>query len=595
MPAGAETIRKEGPSSAELPSPWSKADLSCLIENNIGTTVMDPDVYHRVFGHKGQHFIPEKCDPIQLVWVNVKDKRQLLIPDGHIRARGILDHYETIKEKYPDFAIPYREITTLYTELPTPKGEKPIISLQKYLQVVGYSTKKHKEIRLRRTAALVMQYWDGIAAKSLTDTLPALGALNLLTDATVLTGSKEEVGTYLQTPGRVADNLFGPEANIDALLALREFVTVDMELHPLSVTRDALDRVITTNKSPQEVKAQILGLLQLPVVQAKIREAAGSEETAKQLKNFHATLSSVLKKLPSEISYSRFGRVESLRLALEHPQISFAQITDIITHEYPMLRYSELSKEKNAPEVPTPVATPDLAIEDLRRALRERDEALNALQTRLEEEAGARTSAENRADDLARKLALVTQLPEELAHAKPIISGLQEEVHRLANINKNLNRTVQEREAQQAGLIAAAKKIKAADDKTIKKLQSDLATAQDKIEKLEEAEKKGESSQLLIPHSDQLFVKDWIMYGNCKDVDPDKLHVQGAEQNQAKKICAGCRVKDMCLAFALKSKETGVWGGKTDHERRMMLKEEPKEVAVFIERVEKQARETRRQ
>jgi WhiB family redox-sensing transcriptional regulator len=39
---------------------------------------------------------------------------------------------------------------------------------------------------------------------------------------------------------------------------------------------------------------------------------------------------------------------------------------------------------------------------------------------------------------------------------------------------------------------------------------------------------------------------------------------------EAKRICAGCQVRDACLQYALTNRESGVWGGTTDSERSKM-------------------------
>lgn len=41
--------------------------------------------------------------------------------------------------------------------------------------------------------------------------------------------------------------------------------------------------------------------------------------------------------------------------------------------------------------------------------------------------------------------------------------------------------------------------------------------------------------------------------------------------SEAKRVCAGCRVRGECLEFALRtSQPLGIWGGKTPRERRAM-------------------------
>ena len=69
---------------------------------------------------------------------------------------------------------------------------------------------------------------------------------------------------------------------------------------------------------------------------------------------------------------------------------------------------------------------------------------------------------------------------------------------------------------------------------------------------------------------------DWTGEAACRSSDPDALLVQGAAQNRAKVICAGCGVRTECLADALDNRvEFGVWGGMTERERRALLRQRP--------------------
>ncbi|MEU8952578.1 WhiB family transcriptional regulator [Streptomyces sp. NPDC048489] len=68
----------------------------------------------------------------------------------------------------------------------------------------------------------------------------------------------------------------------------------------------------------------------------------------------------------------------------------------------------------------------------------------------------------------------------------------------------------------------------------------------------------------------------WVTQGACRSVDPDFLFVESSAQNEAKSICAGCKVRTECLAYALDNKmQHGVWGGMTDRERRTLLRRRP--------------------
>ncbi len=70
--------------------------------------------------------------------------------------------------------------------------------------------------------------------------------------------------------------------------------------------------------------------------------------------------------------------------------------------------------------------------------------------------------------------------------------------------------------------------------------------------------------------------EDWAPQAACGKAEPDALFVQGAAQQQAKQICLRCPVVAECLADALDNRTGfGVWGGKTERERRAMLRRFP--------------------
>jgi WhiB family redox-sensing transcriptional regulator len=65
------------------------------------------------------------------------------------------------------------------------------------------------------------------------------------------------------------------------------------------------------------------------------------------------------------------------------------------------------------------------------------------------------------------------------------------------------------------------------------------------------------------------YVTDWRATGACLSADPDLFFPIAARQTfQAQRICAGCRVRQECLDFAMKTGEAhGIWGGTTPEER----------------------------
>ena len=55
---------------------------------------------------------------------------------------------------------------------------------------------------------------------------------------------------------------------------------------------------------------------------------------------------------------------------------------------------------------------------------------------------------------------------------------------------------------------------------------------------------------------------------------------------EAKSICAGCPLRIQCLSYALENNEPGIWGGTTEHERRLLKrnKKDPAAHTMYISR-----------
>ena len=66
----------------------------------------------------------------------------------------------------------------------------------------------------------------------------------------------------------------------------------------------------------------------------------------------------------------------------------------------------------------------------------------------------------------------------------------------------------------------------------------------------------------------------WKIDGACRWVEPELFFpTSDADAAPAKRVCAGCAVRQRCLDFALDSQEfEGVWGGLTGPERRVLLR-----------------------
>lgn len=67
----------------------------------------------------------------------------------------------------------------------------------------------------------------------------------------------------------------------------------------------------------------------------------------------------------------------------------------------------------------------------------------------------------------------------------------------------------------------------------------------------------------------------WQDYANCLGLDPALFFPErGASTREAKEVCAGCRVRDDCLEYALVEVIThGIWGGLSERERRRVRRQ----------------------
>jgi WhiB family transcriptional regulator, redox-sensing transcriptional regulator len=75
------------------------------------------------------------------------------------------------------------------------------------------------------------------------------------------------------------------------------------------------------------------------------------------------------------------------------------------------------------------------------------------------------------------------------------------------------------------------------------------------------------------------FTPNWRADSACRTADPDLFFpvavgvVARRQIAKAQRICADCPVKQQCLDFAMRTREsTGIWGGTTPEERIRVLR-----------------------
>jgi WhiB family redox-sensing transcriptional regulator len=66
----------------------------------------------------------------------------------------------------------------------------------------------------------------------------------------------------------------------------------------------------------------------------------------------------------------------------------------------------------------------------------------------------------------------------------------------------------------------------------------------------------------------------WQDLAQCQQADPEAWYPEkGSPTKGAVRVCNRCPVRTECLEFALETQEPhGIWGGKTEQERRTLLR-----------------------
>jgi WhiB family redox-sensing transcriptional regulator len=78
--------------------------------------------------------------------------------------------------------------------------------------------------------------------------------------------------------------------------------------------------------------------------------------------------------------------------------------------------------------------------------------------------------------------------------------------------------------------------------------------------------------------------QNWMAMGNCAEMSPSLFFPSdGVGVEAARKVCADCPVKTVCLEYALENRiDHGVWGGTSERERRRILRARAAERAEAV-------------
>lgn len=71
------------------------------------------------------------------------------------------------------------------------------------------------------------------------------------------------------------------------------------------------------------------------------------------------------------------------------------------------------------------------------------------------------------------------------------------------------------------------------------------------------------------------YAEPWMADAICAQTDPEAFFPEkGGSTAEAKRVCLGCPVREICLEWALaRGEHFGIYGGKSERERRAIAKE----------------------
>jgi WhiB family transcriptional regulator, redox-sensing transcriptional regulator len=74
----------------------------------------------------------------------------------------------------------------------------------------------------------------------------------------------------------------------------------------------------------------------------------------------------------------------------------------------------------------------------------------------------------------------------------------------------------------------------------------------------------------------------WKTEAACRSMDPEIFFPTDEEgEALALGVCAECPVRELCLEYAIRSRETdGVWGGTRARERRRLIRQRRADIAA---------------
>ncbi|GEM_PF-6737990 len=325
-------------------------DPTELMRDNPAALIVNKESYDRM----SAHFSPEEqLDPPQVVWVQAYSSEhgevlRLFVLDGLTRTKYINDHQEEIKKKHPNFVFQVRNVTNSVLENPliVPPSEKQKgqigLTMTQYLRAVVPPTIEHSEIATDRIAAHLINGWEQMIGKDISEKFSALAALSFIANPKIPTATNEMLTKFLSTQPEIMSKETVSEREI-LQKSILELVSIirESKLFKEQVAKSAF--ILVGSASPviggqKETINQIYGLMHLPTIEKKLNDAfpniAEREEARKQL---GLLASDIFAKFAKEPNGEQ--TIDDLQESLKNNLLSYDQILEVFTSPSPSEDY----------------------------------------------------------------------------------------------------------------------------------------------------------------------------------------------------------------------------------------------------------------
>lgn len=330
-------------SPAEIQRQKDLADyqsLEALIKRSPATGILIKSRSEQIFGDEGEAFVPKRCTPTEIVWVQTSKGIETRILDGHHRARGIYEHYWKLKERFGErFKFATYDATedclTNKKIVPEREPDQQALTQTQYIRAVLEPVRQHEENAPQRAATHVQSLWEDVSGAD--PRYPSLFALTVLDTQ--------------NNPHLVKNQLFSGELpeRIEALTTGLETMKTTMKDVGLKLDTALTEAFILLADHPDKevyretAKNQLRGALS--ALEVTIDNPNFSHhQYSKDL--FAYNLLSNFHRLLKNNSYGYLLHIMRIYRALKDETLNWNELTSILHAKSPSTKYSSILTEK---------------------------------------------------------------------------------------------------------------------------------------------------------------------------------------------------------------------------------------------------------